>query len=313
MKSLKKISNDFLFHCRIEKNLSPHSLKAYELDLKQFTGYLKVHGYALEIEKIDKQVLRDYLSHLNTSCKIKTIKRKIATLKSLFNFVEFEDIISINPFRKMRIKIKEPLRLPNVLSLDEIKMLFRFVYKERQSCCDSNSYEYKSITRDIVILELLFATGVRVSELCNLEKSDVSIEQRYIKVHGKGSRERLIQVCNAEIIIILKEYVELYHEEGEEFPYFFSNRLGKRLSEQSVRFMIERYIKHSGIKKKVTPHTFRHTFATLLLEENVDIRYIQQLLGHSTISTTQIYTHITQQKQKEILFSHHPRESFQLM
>ena len=309
---LKEVMEDFLLHCRVEKNLSPHTIKAYQLDLTQFFNYLFVKGKVLDMKKIDKQILRDYLQQLQETNKVKTIKRKIATLKALFTYLEFEDRIAVSPFRKMRIKIKEPLQLPGVLTLNEIKTLFRTVYKIRQACSDAASYTYKSIVRDIVALELLFATGIRVSELCNLKKGDLNIEQKYIQVNGKGSRERVIQVCSPEIIRIIEEYVDLFHPPGSGFSYFFINRLGSRLSEQSVRFMIKKYAHQAKIEKAVTPHIFRHTFATLLLEEEVDIRYIQQLLGHSTITTTQIYTHISRHKQKEILTTRHPRGSFKV-
>ena len=309
---LENVTAGFLLHCRVEKSLSIHSLKAYQLDLKQFTNYLSARGKPMDIKKIDKHVLRGYLQQLVETSKIKTVKRKIATLKALFNYLEFEDKIAVNPFRKMRIKIKEPLQLPGILTLSEIKTLFRTVYKQRQMCRDCTSYTYKAIVRDIVVLELLFATGTRVSELCNLKIADVNLEQKYIKVNGKGSRERIIQVCSLEIIAILEEFIDLFHPSGSNFAYFFINRLGQRLSEQSVRFMIKKYSQLANLGKGVTPHMFRHTFATLLLEEEVDIRYIQQLLGHSTITTTQIYTHITQQKQKEILSTRHPRGSFKV-
>jgi integrase/recombinase XerD len=312
MKRIEKTITDFLFHCRIEKNLSPHTLKAYKLDLSQFLGYLSAIGNIGTIEKIDKPILRGYLQKLTESNKTKTVKRKIATLKALFNFLEYEDLISSNPFRKMRIKIKEPLQLPHVLTLNEVKLLFQTVYNARFQCEDDTSYTYKSIIRDIVVFELLFATGIRVSELCTLQKANLKLEQRYIQVNGKGSRERVIQVCSQETITIIEEYIQLFHPPDSDFHFFFVNRLGHRLSEQSVRFMVKKYAELSGINKSITPHMFRHTFATLLLEENVDIRYIQQLLGHSTITTTQIYTHITSNKQREILSTRHPRQSFQV-
>jgi integrase/recombinase XerD len=312
LKKPGKVINDFLFHCRVEKNLSIHTLKAYKLDLDQFINYLSTNGKAIDIEKIDKQMLREYLQQLVENNKIKTVKRKIATLKALFNYLEFEDRIPVNPFRKMRIKIKEPLHLPGVLTLNEVKTLFKAVYQVKQECSNRSAYAYKSIVRDIVVLELLFAAGIRVSELCNLKKADVNFEQDYIQVNGKGSRERIIQLCSQEVTAIMKEYIGLFHPVGSHFSYFFINRLGHRLSEQSVRFMIKKYARSSGIDKEVTPHMFRHTFATLLLEAEVDIRYIQQLLGHSTIATTQIYTHITSHKQREILTTRHPRGSFRV-
>jgi len=210
MSNIEKTITDFLLHCRVEKNLSIHTLKAYRLDLNQFFQYLSTQGGALDIEKIDKHILRDFLQELIAKNKIKTVKRKIATLKALFNYLEFDDKITVNPFRKMRIQIKEPLHLPLILALNEVKALLLSAYNEKQSCSGRTSYSYKSIVRDIAVLELLFATGTRVSELCNLKKTDVDIHQNYIKVNGKGSRERVIQVCSAEIIAILKEYIDLF-------------------------------------------------------------------------------------------------------
>ncbi len=307
MNELEKLIKGFLFHCRVEKHLSAHTLKAYELDLKQFVQFVSTNGKAVDIRRIDKSKLREYLQRLQETGKVKTVKRKIATLKALFNYLEFEDKIAVSPFRKMRIKIREPLVLPGVLTLEEVKQLFRIVYRARRECEDPDSYIYRSIVRDIAVFELLFATGVRVSELCHLKREHVDLERRHIQVNGKRNRERIIQVCSPEIIDILEEYIELFHISFGGCPYFFINRLGGCLSPQSVRFMIKKYARLSNIKKAVTPHMFRHTFATLLLEAGVDIRYIQRLLGHSTITTTQIYTHISNPKQQEILTAFHPR------
>ncbi len=308
----EKTIAEFLFHCQYEKNLSHHTLKAYRLDLNQFTGYLASNNIPQNIEAIDKQQLRDYLQLLLKKNKIKTAKRKMATLKALFNYLAFEDNIAINPFHKIRLKLKEPLILPKALTLSEVKSLFQCAYKKKQQCKKHNSYSYKNTVRDIVVLELLFATGVRVSELCSLKIQNVSIAQKYILVTGKGYRERVIQICSPDIILIMKEYMDLFHPSTEDFPYFLINRLGKQLSAQSVRFMLKKYAKSAAIEKSITPHMFRHTFATLLLEEDVDIRYIQRLLGHSTITTTQIYTHIAMHKQKELLATRHPRINLDL-
>lgn len=212
MERLDKVMQDFLFHCRFEKGLSSHTLKAYQLDLKQFFNFISTEvDETAGIENIDKHILREYLQRLQESKKVKTVKRKVATLKALFNYLEFEDKIVVNPFRKLRIKIKEPLCLPGVLTLAEVKSLLQAVYKEKQQCPDRATYTYKSIVRDAAVLELLFATGIRVSELCYLDKEDVNLEQKYIKVRGKGSRERVIQVCSDEIITVLEEYMELFH------------------------------------------------------------------------------------------------------
>ena len=154
--------------------------------------------------------------------------------------------------------------MPDALTLEEVKTLFQVVYRQKQQYEDHSTYAYKSIVRDISVLELLFATGIRVSECCHLKREHVNLERKYIQVNGKGSRERIIQVCIEEIAAILEEYIGLFHTEGNEgqIIYFFSNRLGRRLSEQSVRFMVKKYAGLADIRRSITPHTFRHTFAT---------------------------------------------------
>ncbi len=310
MNEFREKISDFLTHCRFTKNLSPHTLRAYQSDLNQFVQFvLRKQGRACW-QNIDKTLLQEYLQFLQQGNKKKTIKRKIATLKILFNYLEFEDIIPINPFRKLRIKIPVPLRLPDVLSLKEIQRLFQAAYERKQRIANRRGCMYRAVVRDIAVMELLFATGIRVAELCNLKRENTNISKGRILVKGKGNRERVIQVCNQEVLDILRECSELFHANGCQHPYFFINQLGNRLSEQSVRFMIKKYAELADLQRVVTPHLFRHTFATLLLEEGVDIRYIQQLLGHSTITTTQLYTHVSRQHQEAILAQMHPRGKF---
>ena len=164
--------------------------------------------------------------------------------------------------------------------------------------------------RNILILELLFATGMRISELCSLRTQQIDFHDYIIKIYGKGSKERLIQICNANVRRLIDNYIAII--ESEEHEYLFINRLQNKLSEQSVRYMINDYAKNAQITQHITPHMFRHSFATLLLEEDVDIRYIQQMLGHSSITTTQIYTHTSINKQRAILAAKHPRNKFEI-
>lgn len=166
--------------------------------------------------------------------------------------------------------------------------------------------------RNVLILELLFSTGMRISELCSLRIGNVILDDYVIKIYGKGSKERLIQICNESVQKLLYSYMQAYCEHDKKETFLFINRLGNQLSEQSVRNMITAYAKKSGINLHITPHMFRHSFATLLLEEDVYIRYIQQMLGHSSITTTQIYTHISLNKQKDILKSKHPRNKIDI-
>jgi len=312
MQTVIEAGERFIFHCKFEKGLSIKTIQSYSSDIKQFIEFLKTKDYPISIEFIEKTILKDYLQSISER-KPKTIKRKIATLKALFNFLEFEDEVLINPFRKMRVQIKESKILPKVLNLTEIHKIFKVMYKEKAELIDLDQYAYKAIIRDIAIIELLFATGIRVSELCHLKVKNIDKRYGSILVQGKGDKERRIQICNQESVISLKEYYNIFKVTIERTGYFFINRLNRPLSDQSVRYMIRKYSILAGIEKEITPHTFRHTFATLLLEEGVDIIYIQQLLGHSSIMTTQIYTHVNQLKQKQILQSKHPRKKFNLM
>ena len=211
----------------------------------------------------------------------------------------------------MKIHLKESKRLPKVLGIQEVKKLFHSAYKTMSTISKSESYKFFESLRNIVVLELLFATGARVSEISNLNIENLLISSGTITIKGKGNKERLIQICNNETMKVLHEYYTLYKKKmNEAGGYFLVNRFGKKLSDQSIRTIVYLLAKRANIQKKITPHIFRHSFATLLLENDVDIKYIQALLGHSSILTTQIYTHVTQTKQKKILSTKHPRKSF---
>ena len=210
----------------------------------------------------------------------------------------------------MEVRIKEARRLPRTVPLAELRSLFRHLYAAKRSCADAASPEYRALVRDIAVLETLFATAARVSEVCQLLAADVDLLHGRVRIMGKGGRERVIQVCDAEALAALREYGALASADGGGAPHFFRNRRGRRLSEQSVRALLRKHVGATGIARRVTPHMLRHSVATLLLEEGVDIRYIQQLLGHSSITTTQIYTQVTDLQQERILSSHHPRRRF---
>lgn len=302
-KGLNKNIEDFLFHCKYEKNLDFKTIKAYQIDLDQFIFFVeKNFAEVTSISEIKKELIKEYIKHL--SCfKPKTCKRKVASLKAWVNFFEYENDEYINPFRKIKIKIKESQILPVVMSLNEIKKIFNSVYSDYNNTYKT-IYQRKTQIRNIAIIELLFATGIRVSELCSLKCDDIDLKVGSIRVFGKGRKERIIHLCQKDVLFALRNYKKEFNPE----TFFFKNRLGNQLSSQSVRLLIKDFAKQSKIDKKITPHTFRHTFATLLLEEDVDIKYIQNILGHSSISTTQIYTHVNIKKQKQILTTKHPRK-----
>lgn len=302
---------NFLFHCRYEKNLSTKTINAYEIDLNQFRLFIEEKKSLCSIEEIGKEHIKDYIQHISYF-KQKTVKRKMASLKAMFNYLEYEQDDFNNPFRKIKIRLKEAQTLPTVMTIKEVKTILEFLYNEQNKNKQPEKYQYKAQIRNTAMVELLFGTGIRVSELCGLKAEDVDLKTNRIKVLGKGNKERIIQLCDSELKASLKNYFQMHKREIENSGYFFTNRLKNPISTQSVRIMLKKSIEKIGLSKKITPHTFRHTFATLLLEENVDIRYIQNILGHSTITTTQIYTHVNTAKQKQILMTKHPRRKFSL-
>ncbi|PXX75832.1 tyrosine-type recombinase/integrase [Dielma fastidiosa] len=295
----------YLKECRIKKHLNAHTLKAYSIDMKQFLIYLETISY-----QIDKSSLENYIEGLHEKYpKPKTVKRKIATLVAFFNYLVFNDIIDNNPMNKINTKFKEPKLLPRIVDTTDLKRLFKQLYIDLEE--SKTNYQLKQAARNTALLELLFSTGIRVSELCNLRINNVNLKEGYVRIYGKGAKERILQIGNQQVMDSLNLYRKLFAEELNTSLYFFINKLGNRLSEQSVRLVINRYEHQLKINQHLTPHMFRHTFATMLLEEDVDIRYIQQILGHSSITTTQIYTHVSSCKQKEILINKNPRNTLQ--
>lgn len=293
--------DEFMNYCRYHKKLSDKTIRAYKIDLSQYGDFSN---------ELSKQALWDYIEYLNKKYKPKTAKRKLATLKAFIHFLLLQDLIDFNPFDKLETTIKEPLLLPKTIPLGVIAKLISFSYQ--QIVFAKSDYQIRSAVRNTAILELLFATGARVAEICTLRSDNVDLLGNSVKFYGKGSKERIIPIENFAVLSILRKYHSLFEKEILDSGYFFVNKLGRRMTEQSVRNMINFYCKQCGVDMHITPHMFRHSFATLLLEEDVDIRYIQRMLGHSSITTTQIYTHVTSAKQKEILKTKHPRNKLNI-
>lgn len=198
---------------------------------------------------------------------------------------------------------KEPITRPRTIPLDYINDILSFAYNFYDKAV--TEYQKEVRLRNICVIELLFSTGMHVSEVSKLQTSDINLSDGAIRILGKGSKERIMCITNKNILKALKKYLEIRRIRN----YVFINRLGNRLSEQSIRNMINDYTKATKVPLHITPHMFRHTFATELHNEDVDIQYIQQLLGHSSITTTQIYSHISTNKIRSILEKKHPRNN----
>lgn len=305
MQELSQAITAYLDYCKYQKTLSEKTLKAYRIDLTQYAGYMSQTDM-----RLTKCNLTGYITGLHKAYKPKSAKRKIASLKAFFSYLEYEELLRENPFSKIKVKFKEPVLLPRTIPTQDMQKLFQTAYRLLSQ--SSTGYRAQMLVRDIAVLELLFSTGLRVSELCTLNRRDIDFEQGTVRIFGKGAKERIIQLTNPDTVAALATYRELYRDHTQNTDFFFCNRLGNRLSEQSVRFMVKRYAALANIPEYITPHMFRHTFATLLLEEDVDIRYIQHILGHSSITTTQIYTHVTSCKQRDILTVKNPRNKIKV-
>lgn len=292
----------YLEYCEFRKELDWNTLKAYKIDLTQFFEFVKV-------DLLNRNNIEDYVTNLHKKYKQKTIKRKIASVNAFYNYLEEQEVIDNNPFKKIKVKFKETKILPKIIPREEIEQLLNYIYEQE----DKNSEKsYKYWLRDIAVIETLFATGARVYEISNIREDSIDLNSGLIKIMGKGGKERYIQIAVPEILNILKKYYLQNIESIKKSGYFFVNNRGRRYSEQSIRLMIKKYTKLAGIERNITPHMFRHSFATYLIEEEVDISYVQKLLGHSSIKTTQIYIHVAAKKQAKILREKHPRNKMKI-
>lgn len=295
----------YLEYCRYRKELNWNTLKAYKIDLKQYITFIK--GDALLKVRIE-----EYITWLHKNYKQKTIKRKIASIKAFYKYLEEEEILTeSNPFNRIKVKFKETESLPRIIPREDIERLLNHMYRALEEA--GTAGDACLIYRDLSVVEVFFATGVRVYELSNLKKRDVDLSSGMIVIMGKGGRERCVQIGNEDVLMLLRRYYEYNRERIEQCGYFFANGRGHRFTEQSVRRMLRKYTKQAGIAIHITPHMFRHSVATYLLEEGVDIMYIQRILGHGSIKTTQIYLHLTSRKQMEILKQMHPRNKMKIL
>ena len=299
MIKLKQAIEDYLEYCAHQKKLNAKSIKAYAIDLEQLRQHTGSETIPVKTELVE------FITYLQGTYLPRTVKRKIASTRAFLNYLESEEILFENPMKKIRTRFQIPQMLPRTIPLTVIENILRIAYRELKDA--KTAYKANTALRDIAIIELLFATGLRVAELCSLDARHIDFGNGSILIMGKGSKERILQIGNPDVLEILRRHAEENAACISKTGYFFINRLSSRFSEQSVRFLIKRLCAKAGIEQNITPHMFRHSFATLLLEEDVDIRYIQRMLGHSSILTTQIYTQVTMEKQRKILTTKHPR------
>ncbi len=298
---IERLSIGFLEKIEHERGFSEHTLRAYHKDLLQFDNFLKTEK-RVDLKDVNHLLLRKFLAVLRSKKYSKTtIARKLASIRSFFKYLIQEGELVSNPFEALRTP-KLDKKLPHFLSISDVGVLLK-----------TPDHTTLSGLRDMAILETLYSTGVRVSELVGLDDNDIDYFGGMIKVLGKGKKERLVPI-GTHAIKAIKEYNNLklkdmkFKSKGVSAggPLFL-NKLGNRLTARSVARSLDKYLKMSGINLLTSPHTFRHSFATHLLDEGADLRSVQEMLGHSNLSTTQVYTHISTERLKSVYEKSHPR------
>jgi integrase/recombinase XerD len=282
--SLGKQIGKFLSYCAVERQLSENTLQAYTYDMADFRKWLPLPGVS---PGITTDTLRSYLENMTTERRLAagTVRRRIACLRSFFRYLDEEGYLA-DPFLGWRLKLPRRKRLPRALSRDETVMLLSIDHSSvtkapRRASCLSTE------------IRLMISTGIRVGELCKLGTSDVSQDGSTLRIRGKGSRDRIVYVTNIDLRAELQKLVSLRQRLLAGQGPLFVNRRGAPLRPHSFRERLRTFASEVGLKRHVTPHMLRHTAATLLIENGVDIRIVQRLLGHSSIATTEIYTHVS--------------------
>ena len=286
----EKLINEFIDYLRFEKKYSDNTISSYARDLNTANKYIKK-----EFNQLTKKDIQDYIQLLSKKKSASSVSRNISTLKSFYKFLELNKYIKINPLSTI-INPKTKQKLPKVLSEAEVNTLLDINLK--------NDFDY----RNKAMLELMYSSGLRVSELINLMVNDIDLNNSLVRIFGKGSKERIIPL-NDYVTEALRNYILYYRKnffKNGENNYLFLNNHGKKMTRQGFFKILQKIAKEKNIKSELSPHTLRHSFASHLLKHGADLRSIQELLGHSDISTTQIYTHITSERLQKNYEQFHP-------
>lgn len=289
---------EYLHHLRIEEGLAQNTIQSYKRDLKKYVNFLSERGIH-SFESISKKDILQYLQYLDDeSLAASSVSRMISALRKFHTYLHLEGIASLNPMEEIKLP-KKKQSLPKSLSMQEVDRLLL-------------TPDVKSILglRDRAILEVLYATGLRVSELTGLKLSDLHLEMGFIQTIGKGNKERIVPL-GEEAAFWIEEYLAdsrpALSKGRKDSPFLFLNFHGKGFTRQGIWKNMKKMVREAGIHKDVSPHVLRHSFATHILENGADLRIVQELLGHADISTTQIYTHITKERLVQSYQKHHPR------
>lgn len=285
----------FLNYLKVYKNYSELTIKNYYNDLTEFSLYIKK-----DLTRVKKEDIKSYLKYLfDKDNSNRTVSRKISTLKSFYKYLKENDVIKSSPALSIKYP-KADKKLPNFVPYNELESMINATKKD-------TFYE-----RDDLIIELMYATGVRVSELVNIKLDDIDFETNSIRILGKGSYMRTVYFGEYARDAIFKYMNGLRIKllNGKESEYLFLNKNGNNITTRGIQKIIDKIVSETDVKTKVSPHTLRHTFATHLLDNGCDLRSVQELLGHKNINTTEVYTHVTSEKLKDVYFKSHPRGRF---
>jgi integrase/recombinase XerD len=301
----------FLRCCEFDKNLSGLTIRSYRIDLSQFEEFAKSHG-ATDVLNIDGMVIQLFIGHLRDELQRldSSIRRKLAVLRAFLKSLEASGHITHSPMSKIRLSFRCQRRLPRVLSRDQVESILKFVKATRGSL---NLRQQLAHRRDHALLELLFFSGARISELLRLDIDDIDLEKGFTNIKGKGRRERVIYIGCEPVTAALKNYLKIRSlVQTTDRALFLNSRLS-RLSVYSAEAIVRRCASAANISQRVTPHMFRHTMATMLLENGADLRSIQEILGHASVSTTEIYTHVSADRKRQVMREFHPRQRFKFV
>lgn len=286
----------------VSKNLDMKSIKAYTSDLNHLTDF--TNG------KVSQESIMGYIQYLTQNYKDTTVSRKLITIKMFFRFIE-EETKWINPLDKYKIKIKKEKRLPKTIPVKDVSKLLDYMYENLNQA--NTSFAYFQAIRDLCIIDLLLSTGMRIAEVSNLKLEDIISSERVLLVHGKGKKQRLLYISSLETWNNLKAWLSIRKKLKVNHEYLFVNKYHDTLSIYGIENIFTKYRDKSGISPSSTPHYLRHTFATNLLANGADLRSVQELLGHSSISTTEIYTEVNTVRKKIVLKKYNLRNKLNKM
>ena len=293
--------DQFISHLRLERRMSDYTVRNYSQAINYFFDFLKESGESIILTEVTKQLARSYVIEAQNKYSRRTLRNHVSGLRTFFKFLQAREIVRTNPFTNITLpKLDQPL--PKVMSQAQVfKLLDQPTYDGK----NNNACDFYAI-RDLLVLELLYAGGLRVSELVGINYGDVDMSNASIKVLGKGNKERIAPVGH-RALNTLKRFKDLHAKRSKFDSPVLINPSGTRLSVRSVQLLVKKYLNYAELPSDLTPHKLRHCFATHLLDNGADLRAVQELLGHSSLSTTQIYTHVSASRMKSVHSLAHPR------